>query len=160
MPTNKGLSALELVIALAIVAILASVALPSFITWQRSHRLDGAVTNLVADLEAAKMRAVRENTFVAVSFSGDSYTIFVDNGAGGGIPGDWSRNGAEALVQNRVLPAGVKIPLADLSLADQRVRFNGRGLPLNVGAAEVIPLENDIRRKTILVTRLGNIRIQ
>lgn len=63
---------MELVIAVAIVAILASVALPSFISWQRSHRLSGAATNLLADLEAAKMRAVRENSFVAVLFSGNS----------------------------------------------------------------------------------------
>ena len=160
MPSNKGFSVLELVIAIAIVAILASVALPSFVSWQRSHRLRGAATNLMADLEAAKMRAVRENSFVAVLFSGDSYTIFVDNGAGGGVVGDWTRNGAEALVQQRSLPTGVNIPVADLTLADKRVRFNGRGLPLDVAAFETIPLENAVVRKNISLTRLGNVRIQ
>ena len=160
MPSNKGFSVLELVIAIAIVAILASVALPSFIAWQRSHRLSGTATNLLADLEAAKMRAVRENSFVAVVFSGDSYTIFVDNGAGGGVAGDWIRNGNEALVQQRILPTGVNIPMADLTLVNKRVRFNGRGLPLDVGAAETIPVENNIVRKNISLTRLGNVRIQ
>lgn len=160
MPSNKGFSVIELVIAIAVVAILASVALPSFISWQRSHRLRGAATNLMADLEAAKMRAVRENSFVAVLFSGDSYTIFVDNGAGGGVAGDWTRNGGEALVQQRSLPPGVNIPVADLTLADKRVRFNGRGLPLDVDAFETIPLENAVVRKNISLTRLGNVRIQ
>jgi type IV fimbrial biogenesis protein FimT len=142
------------------VAILASVALPSFLSWQRSHRLSGAATNLLADLEAAKTRAVRENSFVAVLFTGDSYTIFVDNGIGGGVAGDWTRNGSEALVQQRSLPSGVIIHIADVSLVNKRVRFNGRGLPLDVAALETIPVANAVERKTISLTRLGNLRIQ
>jgi type IV fimbrial biogenesis protein FimT len=160
IPSTKGFNVLELVIAIAITAILASVALPSFISWQRSHRLSGAATNLMADLEAAKMRAVRENSFVAVLFSENSYTIFIDNGTGGGVAGDWIRNGQEALVQQRTLPTGVRIPMADLTLADQRVRFNGRGLPLDVAGVETIPLESDVSRKNISLTRLGTVRNQ
>lgn len=160
MPTMKGFSVLELVVALAIVAILAGVALPSFIGWQQSNRLRGAATNLMADLDAAKMRAVRENSFVAVLFSTDRYTIFVDDGAGGGVAGDWTRNGTEALVQQRNLPSGVTIPLADLTLVNNRVRFSGRGLPMDVAAAETIPLENAVDRRNVSLTRLGNVRIQ
>ena len=160
MPSNKGFSVLELVVALAIVAVLAGVALPSFIGWQRSNRLSGATTNLMADLEAAKMRAVRENSFVAVLFSTDRYTIFIDNGAGGGVAGDWTRNGTEALVQERILPSGVAIHMADLTLANKRVRFSGRGLPLDVAAIETIPLENVVDRRNVSLTRLGNVRIQ
>lgn len=156
----KGFSIMELVVIFAAVAILAAVALPSFISWQRSNRLSGAATNLMADLEAAKMRAVRDNAFVAVVFSTNGYTIFVDNGVGGGVAGDWIRNGQEAVVQQRSLPSGVNIRMADVTLADKRLRFNGRGLPMDVGAFETIPLVNAIKQKNVSLTRLGNVRIQ
>lgn len=155
---TAGFSVIELTVVVAIVALLAGLATPSLITWQRSRRLNGAVMNLIADFEVAKMRAVRENSFVVMLFRTDGYTIFVDNGAGSGDPGDWVRSGDEPLVQARTLPAGVEIPLADLTLADHRVRFNGRGFPLDVAAAETIPVFNEYGRRTITLTRLGNVR--
>jgi prepilin-type N-terminal cleavage/methylation domain-containing protein len=158
--SHKGFSLLELVVAIAIAAILGSLALPSFISWQRNSQLRGAATNLMADLEAAKIRAVRENSFVAVLFATDRYTIFVDNGDGGGTAGDWIRNGTESLIQQRILAAGLSIPLADLTLINQRVRFNGRGLPLNVVALETIPLQSAVGRRTVSLSRLGSLQIQ
>ena len=86
-PLPAGFSLVELMVVLALVAILAGLATPSLIAWQQSRRLNGAVTNLTADLEMAKMRAIRENSFVAMTFTVDGYTIFVDNGAGSGDPG-------------------------------------------------------------------------
>jgi prepilin-type N-terminal cleavage/methylation domain-containing protein len=156
---TDGFTALELAVVIAIVAILASVALPSFVTWQNSYRLRGAAVNLVGDLELAKIRAIRENSNVAVLFNADSYKIFVDNGSGGGTAGDWVRNGDEALVQFRELPAGVRINLTDLTLADDRVRFNGHGQPPDVVAEETIPLQNTVGRKNVTINRLGAVRI-
>lgn len=159
--SNKnGFTTLELAVAIAILAIMASVALPSLSKWQNSYRLRGAAVNLVGDLEMAKIRAIRENSSVAVLFNADSYRIFVDNGAGGGTAGDWIRNGDEALVQYRDLPAGVTIDLTDLTLADDRLRFNGRGQPPDVVATETIPLQNKVGRKNVTLNRLGAVRIQ
>jgi hypothetical protein len=107
----------------------------------------------------AKIRAIRENSSVAVLFDADSYRVFVDNGSGGGTAGDWIRNGDEALVQFRELPAGVTIALTDLTLADDRVRFNGRGQPPDVMATETIPLQNKVGRKNVTINRLGGVRI-
>jgi len=157
---TDGFTTLELAVVIAIVAIMASVALPSFVAWQNSSRLRGAAINLVGDLEMAKIRAIRENSTVAVLFNTDSYRIFVDNGSGGGTAGDWIRNGDEALVQYRELPAGVVIDMTDLTLADDRVRFNGRGQPPDVVAMETIPLQNKVGRKIITINRLGAVRIQ
>ena len=84
-------------VVLAVVAVMAGLATPSMVTWLQSRKLNGAVTNLTADLELAKMCAIRENSFVAVVFTADGYTIFVDNGAGSGDAGDWIRSGDENL---------------------------------------------------------------
>ena len=156
---TAGFSVLELMVVVAVVALLAAVATPSLVSWQRERRLTGAAANLAADLELAKMRALRENSFVAMIFSADGYTIFVDNGAGSGDPGDWVRSGDEPLIQTRTFPPGVQIPMSDLTLANHRVRFNGRGFPLDVTATESIPIVNEFGRRTITLTRLGNVRV-
>ena len=157
---NNAFTILELAVAIAIATILAGFALPSMINWQNSSRLRGAAVNLVGDLEMAKLRAIRENSPVVAQFSAEGYTIFVDNGAGGGTAGDWVRNGEESLVQERRLPTGVTVDLDGLTLADDRLRFNGKGQPPDVATVETIPLQNQVGRKNVTLNRLGIVRIQ
>jgi hypothetical protein len=114
----------------------------------------------MADMEMAKIRAIRENTFVAVQFAADKYRIFCDNGSGGGVAGDWIQNGSERLVIDRPLPAGVSIPLTELALADKRVRFTSRGLPADLLNAVLVPLVNPAGRREIGLNRLGRLWIQ
>jgi len=160
MRRNSGFTAYELAVTLAIVAIMATVTMPSFLSWLTAHRLRGASINLMADMEMAKIRAIRENTFVAVQFAADKYRIFIDNGSGGGVAGDWIQNGSERLVIDRPLPAGVTIP-AEITLAQQRVRFTSRGLPADLlNAEELIPLVNRAGRRDIWLNRLGRLWVQ
>jgi Tfp pilus assembly protein FimT len=147
----------ELAVTMAIVGIFATVTTPSFLSWLTAHRLRGAAINLVADLEMAKIRAIRENTFVAVNFATDKYEIFIDDGAGGGVAGDWNRTAGERLVLDRFLPAGVSVSLAGITLDQKRVRFTSRGLPDNVLNSELIPLVNRAGHKDIWLNRLGRV---
>jgi prepilin-type N-terminal cleavage/methylation domain-containing protein len=162
MPRDKqfGFTALEVAVTLAIIAVLATVSMPSFLTWLQGHRLRGAAINLVADLEMAKIRAMREGNFVSIRVAADSYSIFLDDGSGGGVAGDMIQNGAERVLQFRPLPAGVSVYLSDLTLANQRMRFNSRGLAPDAVATELIPLVNTTGRKDLRINRLGNIRMQ
>ncbi|MEE4607829.1 MAG: hypothetical protein V2L15_02990, partial [Desulfobacteraceae bacterium] len=100
MRRDSGFTALDVAVTLAIVAVMASFTMPSFLSWLSAHRLRGSAINLMSDIEMAKIRAMRENAFVAVQFSDDGYSIFVDNGDGAGTAGDWVRNGSERLVQD------------------------------------------------------------
>jgi type IV fimbrial biogenesis protein FimT len=157
---DSGFTAFEVAVTLAIIALLAAMSMPSFLKWLQGHRLRGAAINLVADLEMAKIRAMREGAFVTLQLTSNAYTIFLDDGNGGGVAGDMLRNGGERLLQTRQLPAGVSMPLGEVTLANQRMRFNSRGLPPDVVAAEVIPLVNSIGRKELRINRLGNLRAQ
>jgi type IV fimbrial biogenesis protein FimT len=154
-----GFSLLEVMVAVGVAAVLAGLAVPALITWKQDRQLRGAATNLAADLGLAKMRAIRENAFVAVIFTAGGYTIFVDNGAGSGDAGDWVRSGDEALVQQRTFSPGVGVRMTDLTLPGNRLRFNGRGFPMDVAGVELIPIENGRGRKNITLTRLGNVRV-
>jgi prepilin-type N-terminal cleavage/methylation domain-containing protein len=157
---NSGFTALEVAVTLAIIAVLASISMPSFLKWLQGHRLRGAAINLSADLEMAKIRAMREGSFVSVQLAAANYTIFIDDGSGGGVAGDMVQNGAERVIQLRQLPAGVSVPLGEVTLVNNRMRFNSRGLAPDIVAAERIPLVNAAGRKELRVNRLGNIRTQ
>ncbi len=166
MKKNSGFTAFELAVSMAIMAVIATLVLPPYLQWLRGNRLRGAVTNLMGDLEMAKIRAIRENTFVVVSFENNRYTIFVDNGQPGpsATAGDFFPTG-EVIVKTRTLPAGVSFDLADLAfdtpagVSDDTTRFNGRGLPDKVSASADIPLMNKSGRRLININRLGHLSV-
>ena len=159
---NSGITALELAMTIAIVAVIAALIMPPYLKWNRARQLQGAVTNLTADLEMAKVRAIRENAFVVVEFNTGSYTIFVDNGQGGGTAADWSRNGGEILAQVRDLPGGVQIDTGSLSFPtfNLKTRFNGRGIPPDIGGSEILSIANTVDDRQITINRLGFISVQ
>ncbi len=158
MRKNSGFTVFELAVSMAIMAVIAATVMPPYLKWLRGHRLRGAVTNVMADLEMAKMRAIRENSLVAVQFCQDRYTVFHD-------PDNSDDNyscvatGREVF-RDRKLPAGVHIDLAHLTFADNRTRFNGRGLPDKMTAEKTIPITNQTDGQTITVNRLGYMKLQ
>jgi type IV fimbrial biogenesis protein FimT len=160
MRRDSGFTAFEVAITLAIIALLATVVMPSYLKWLQTHRLRGAAINLVADLEMAKVRAIREGSFVAIQWTANNYSVFLDDGAGGGTAGDMIRNGTENLIQYRELPAGVQVVLGETIPAGMdRLRFDSRGLaPDLVGVEASIPLANMTGRKDVRVNRLGRLR--
>lgn len=159
---ESGLTAFELTVTLAIMAIIASFAMPPYLKWLRTSRLQGVATNLTTDLEMAKALAIKENAIVVVEFEADGYTIFVDNGAGGGMLADWNRNGTENIAQIRDLPAGVQIDTGSLSfpVVNDKTRFNSRGIPPDIVTPRTIPVAHATNTRQITLNRLGNISVQ
>jgi len=160
---NSGFSVMELMITIAVIGLLAAIAIPNMIGWRSGARLQGAVENLRGDLQLAKLKAVQENTFVAVLFSGTEYLIFTDivdvgtgNDAGefvGGTPG-------ERLLRRRQLETSVSIDLGSTGFGGNLyARFNNRGLPEDDGAVVIISSGGKPPR-TIRLSRLGRIDIQ
>jgi len=84
MNNRLGFTLMELMVVIAILALVSAIGVPSLIGWRDDAKLRDAVSLLRGDLEMAKIRAVRENDFVAVLFNANGYTVFVDDGAGGG----------------------------------------------------------------------------
>jgi len=159
---NSGFTALELATTIAIVAVIAALVMPPYLRWNRARRLEGAVVNLTSDLEMAKVRAIRENAFVVVVFGAQNYTMFIDTGDGvGGLP-NWNRDADEQQILNRKMPTGVQIDTGSLSFPtiNDKVRFNGRGIPPDILAPEIIPVANTVRGRQVSVNRLGFINVQ
>jgi type IV fimbrial biogenesis protein FimT len=94
MRNNFGFTLIELLVIVAILAVLSSIATPAFLQWRSDAKLRDAVSSLRGDLEMAKLRAMKENEFVAVLFNTNNYLIFIDDGTGaGGVAENWNRDG-------------------------------------------------------------------
>jgi prepilin-type N-terminal cleavage/methylation domain-containing protein len=160
---KNGFTLYELLTVIAIIAILTIIAIPNMISWRSEAKLHGASNNLRADLQMAKLRALREKAIVAVVFTANSYKIFIDNGAGANAS-NWNLDADEALIRIRRLPAGVSIALpSSLDFPNNRTRFNGRGLPdpatlTGSGLTGTITVKNSAgSQMQITINRLGRI---
>ena len=128
-----GFTIIELMITIAIGAVIAAIAVPSFIDQRNLAKLKDAASMIRADLEVARSWAIRENALATVLVSAGEYHMVVDHGAGGGVAENWVRDGEERIICNRRFPAGVRIDLSQTTLDSQRTRFNGRGYITNNG---------------------------
>jgi prepilin-type N-terminal cleavage/methylation domain-containing protein len=138
MRKSNGFTLIELMVAIAIFAIMVSVALPSFMNQRRQTMLRDAISMIRGDLEMARSQAIRENGPVAVLIREDGYGIFVDNGADGGIKENWVRDGGEKQLCTRNLSNGLKIDLNQVTFDGKRTQFNGRGYVGNAGVLVVV----------------------
>ena len=86
---SKGFTLVEMVIVIAVMAILAAIAAPNFQTYMTQRRLSGTARQVMTDLMAAKMKAVSLNQNVKVSFeSNHIYQIWNDANGDGTVADD------------------------------------------------------------------------
>lgn len=154
-PDTKGFTFTELMVVIAILAVIAVAATPSVLSWRGNVKLRGAADNLKGDLQVAKASAARESSWVVIKFFSDRYQVFVDNGTGtGGAKNDGFLNGSETVIRQRKLPSGVSIEPS----AFTKTHFNSRG---TTGAAGTVTLANSRgKRKMLIISPMGRIRVQ
>ena len=153
MRNKSGFTIIELLMVLAIIAVVSAITVPSIISWRNSAKLRGAAGNLKGDLEMAKVNAIKHNNFVAIRFDDKAYEVFVDTS------GDGNRDAGEALLKTRALPAGVIFDLShpQWTFAGNVTKFNGRGTADN-GTAILANVQGQERR--IRISTLGRIRVE
>ena len=158
MEKNSGFTLMELMITIAIVAIVTAITIPNLISWLPNYRLGTASRGILSVLQQVRLKAVKENADVAIQFApgNNNYTAFLDNGAGGGTAGDGVQNGTERTLKNEVMPAGINY---NTNFANHRIIFSGRGMPTpSLGGTVTIQNSNSTIRR-ITVSQTGNSRI-
>jgi len=121
MGKNTGFSLIELMVVIAIFAILSTIAVPSMLSWRTNYKLDSAAREILSALEYGRSRAVRDDQVVQVNFdfANNSYSVVNQGGA--------------------TLRAGqmtADLDLQNISLGSQ-VQFIGRGVPDVSGAITI-----------------------
>lgn len=107
--TSGGFTLVELMITVAVFAIVAAIAAPAMQALVAASRLNGATSELVTALQLARSEAIRRNARVMVCASADGTTC---SGSG-----DWSR---------WIVTDGGAAPIRD-QLANTEMRLSGPG---------------------------------
>ncbi|MCK9172504.1 MAG: GspH/FimT family protein [Desulfuromonas thiophila] len=88
-------------------------------------------------MQKAKSEAVLRNTSIGITFTpvafpatGGGYTVFIDDGNGGGTAGNAVQDGGERLLFQVTMPSGCSLVSASFSGGVPRTGYNSRGLPL------------------------------
>jgi type IV fimbrial biogenesis protein FimT len=151
---KNGFSLFELLVVVAIIAVVSTIVIPQIIGWRSNAKLRGAADNLKSDLEMAKIRAVRENAFVTIRFNtaANRYDVFVDNGVN---PGDYLLDPDEKKLRDRKLAAGVT--LVSTTFTNDRTRFSGRGRA-DSGTAVLVNSKGD--KREVIISPVGRIHVE
>jgi type IV fimbrial biogenesis protein FimT len=160
---SSGFTTIELMTVLAIVAVLATLSISNFISCRPRYKLGEAVTDILAMLQNARLRAVKENRRVVVLFDPDGngklegdYIAFVDNGNGGAA--EWTRQieAGEPVVNRGKVPEGVQ--LSRTSCVHHRLRFDSKGHLMDINRSIYLKNANGLT-KQITVYASGNCRV-
>lgn len=143
MRKNSGYTLTEMMVIIAVIGILASLAIPNFINWLPNYRLRSGAEDIQSTLQLARLTAIKENETVTVAFNtaNDTYQASVG--------GQSFRSGQ--------MPAGIDINSAVFG-GGSSVQFDSRGFVIgSAGSAQV--RNNRGRLKTITLNITGNSRI-
>ena len=89
---KRGFTAIELVVTVAIISIMAAFAIPYIIGMQPTLRVNSAARDLTSELQLAKMKSVSERNNYVITFTTDNnqYSIYDDD------DNDFATAGAES----------------------------------------------------------------
>lgn len=80
--TSRGFTLVELMVVLAMIAILALIGIPSFSSMQDRNRIKGATEAILSDFRWARSEAIKRNESVTMDFTEGanwSYSIYVSS---------------------------------------------------------------------------------
>ena len=107
---KKGVTLIELIVVFAIIAIGAVLAVPNLGPWLANYRLRTATRDIASNLRTAQMRAVSNNYFYQVDFTGGGYIL--RRSSTGLDPAPWPAEGV-----TQTLPTGISIKSNTFSTA-------------------------------------------
>lgn len=172
MKLYKGFTLIELVVTIAIAAIVLTIGVPSFQSVILNNRLITQTNDLVASLNLARSEAVKNGVRTVICQSADGATctgekqkwsegwiVFSDLDMDGVFNGtDECKANEECLIQRKDKLEGKNT----LKYAHASIRFTAKGLPIGVSNASFELCDdrgNDYARK-VVVARTGRARVE
>ncbi|CAP51017.1 prepilin-type N-terminal cleavage/methylation domain-containing protein [Xanthomonas campestris pv. campestris] len=161
-----GFTLIELMVTVAVLAIVLAVAVPAFGTLIRSSRLTSNANEVVAALQLARSEAVRQNSLVAVCRS--------DNGSTCATGGAWNQfitvvvRSGQVLRVNQVRSGTIVDGSPSLNALNDRISFSPDGLarassgsPLNGKLSVCLATSSpDQNNRTIVIANGSRVSVE
>lgn len=147
---NKGLTLIELLIVIAIIAILSTIAIPNFVKFREIYVTKGDMQKVVSFINLAKSVSLRYNEQVCINFpKGKNPTIFMF------IDTDRSRtyNSGEKIEQKLKLNEEMEITSVDTIVC---IPPTGIVLPTNAK----ITFSYGSQNRIVIISGYGRVRIE
>jgi prepilin-type N-terminal cleavage/methylation domain-containing protein len=120
---NKGLTLVEVIVVMVIVAII-TVAIGFDLTiWNRNYAVESQMKQLYSDLTNARVGAMRKNRTHFVSLASGQYTVYEDTN-----PWPDGNRTLEVATDRQVLQVATKYPIAWSNITNSRLDFTTIGL--------------------------------
>jgi Tfp pilus assembly protein FimT len=142
LTSEQGFSVFDLLTAIAIIAILATIALPNMTQEMAKYRLNGAARQIAGELMAARMKAVAQSRKIKISFPKDNIYEICDDPCTG-----------EPKVTN------IQDSYKDVTMAsNSNIKFNEKGSAS--GGFGTINVSNSKGTRSIIVAITGRVKIE
>ena len=105
MRNTNGFSLIELAVTVAVIGIIATIVVPNMIGWRGDRQLQGFARNYAADVQLARLSAIREaeNVVVDVDDGTNNYQIFIDTNKNDSL------DAGENILRDVSCPTGISI---------------------------------------------------
>ena len=107
---KRGITLVELVVVMAIIAIGAAFVVPNIGAWIPNYRLRGATRDVTSALRSAQMRAISTNREYQVSFDAGAGSYILRYNSGTTANPVWIDDGAAETLPTGVLISGITFP--------------------------------------------------
>lgn len=145
MRRQAGFTLIELMVAIAVMAVLAAIAVPNMVSYRSNQRLGASAREVLGSMQDARMLAIKEGQDITLSFdtADGSYLIFADSGtigADGNLQGanNGVLDGDEVSFSQGELPEDIRMTNASFAGGVPRIRFNFRGMATGFGGNVVL----------------------
>ena len=140
---QEGLTLTELVIVIALVGVLASIAIPNIVDWLPRYRLREASRGLAFDMQLARMQSVSTNVQLGVSITAAGYTLFKDLNSNG------IYDAGDVVLKTQTFPSGISVSLNNF--AGNTATFSPRGTS-NGGAVTLTNTQGQTHSVNVLLS--------
>ncbi len=136
---QEGFSLVEVLVVVAIFAVVAAIATPNALRYRENSRLRAAASEVLSIFRNAQVHAVKRdyNACIEIDPAAGTVMSFSDDGSGGGTTNDSTHNGDEPIIASFSVPPNVFIPGASVTFPGNQTCFTPAGLPSGTGMMDI-----------------------